>query len=46
MGFFKKSDSNGIVANVILIGVVYFLLDTLFRILKSAAAGPMKEGGV
>lgn len=44
--FFSKSERDGVVANIILIGLVYFILDTLFSLLKWAVVKPLKEESI
>lgn len=41
--FFKLSDRNGIIADIILIGFIYFALDAFFKLLKAITVKPLKE---
>lgn len=43
LNFFAKNEKDGIIANIILIGIIYFVLDTLFKILKWMAVAPAGE---
>lgn len=43
VGFFIKFDRDGLIACIILIGIIYFILDIIFHILKWAVVKPHKE---
>ena len=43
VGFFIKYDRDGLIACIILIGIIYFILDFIFHILKWAVVKPHKE---
>ncbi|HWR61099.1 MAG TPA: ABC transporter permease [Clostridia bacterium] len=42
VGFFGEYERDGIIASILLIGVIYFLLDALFNMLKWAVVKPFK----
>lgn len=46
MLFFKKGENNGVIADILLLGSIYFLLDMLFRLLKLVAVKRLKEEGI
>ena len=41
--FFVKYERDGLIASIILIGIIYFIMDTIFYILKWVAVKPFKE---
>jgi ABC-type dipeptide/oligopeptide/nickel transport system permease component len=41
--FFAKNERDGIIANIILIGLIYFILDALFNMLRWIAVKPFQE---
>ena len=41
--FFIKYERDGLIASIILIGIIYFVMDTIFYILKWVAVKPFKE---
>lgn len=43
VNFFFNGERDGIIACIILIGMIYFLLDALFKLLKWVAVKPLKE---
>lgn len=43
LNFFSHNERDGIIANIILIGVIYFVLDAVFNMLKWIAVKPLKE---
>ena len=43
LNFFSHNERDGIIANIILIGIIYFILDALFKLLKWAVVKPLKE---
>jgi len=42
VGFFGEYERDGIIASILLIGVIYFLLDALFNMLKWAVVKPLR----
>ena len=43
LNFFSHNDRDGIIANIILIGIIYFTLDAAFKMLKWTIVKPLKE---
>ncbi|MDF2675283.1 MAG: binding-protein-dependent transport system inner rane component [Clostridiales bacterium] len=43
MNSFRNYDNNTIIVTIIVIGVIYFVLDTLFQLMKKVALVPLKE---
>jgi ABC-type dipeptide/oligopeptide/nickel transport system permease component len=43
VGFFMKYERDGLIACIILIGIIYFILDSIFHILKWTVYKPHKE---
>lgn len=43
ISFFSHNESDGIIANIILIGIIYFVLDAFFNMLKWIAIKPSGE---
>lgn len=43
LNFFSKNERDGIIANIILIGIIYFILDAFFSILKWVTVKPVQE---
>lgn len=41
--FYSKNERDGVIANIILIGIIYFILDASFKMLKWAVVKPLKE---
>jgi ABC-type dipeptide/oligopeptide/nickel transport system permease component len=41
--FFAKNEKDGVIANIILIGIIYFVFDALFNMLKWIAVKPSGE---
>ena len=46
MSSYKNYDSNTTIATIIVIGIIFFALDTLFQIMKYVAFKPLKEDAV
>ncbi len=46
MNSYKNYDSNTTIATIIVIGIIFFALDTLFQIMKYVAFKPLKEDAV
>jgi ABC-type dipeptide/oligopeptide/nickel transport system permease component len=44
--FFAKNERDGLVANIILIGLIYFVLDGIFNLLKYLVVKPLKEESI
>lgn len=43
VGFFGEYERDGIIASIILIGIIYFIMDALFNILKCIVVKPLRE---
>ncbi len=43
LNFFSHNEKDGIIANIVLIGIIYFILDTMFNLLKWMVVKPLKE---
>ncbi|KUO75391.1 MAG: hypothetical protein APF77_13440 [Clostridia bacterium BRH_c25] len=43
VSFFGDNERDGIIASIILIGIIYFILDAVFNMLKTIAVKPLKE---
>lgn len=41
--FFSHNERDGIIANIVLIGIIYFILDAVFSLLKWVVVKPLKE---
>jgi len=46
VSFFGENERDGIIASIILVGVIYFMLETIFKILKWMSVKPLKEEGL
>jgi ABC-type dipeptide/oligopeptide/nickel transport system permease component len=46
MNSYRNNDSNTTIATILVIGIIYFILDTLFQFMKQVAFRPLKEDGV
>jgi ABC-type dipeptide/oligopeptide/nickel transport system permease component len=46
LDFFGQGEDDGVIACVILIGIIYFILEALFNMLKLAAAKSVKGGSI
>ncbi len=44
--FFRNNERDGLVLSIILLGIIYFLLEALFKLIKWAAFKPVKESAV
>jgi ABC-type dipeptide/oligopeptide/nickel transport system permease component len=44
--FFIKYERNGLIASIILIGIIYFIMDAIFYILKLIVVKPIKERNI
>lgn len=42
VGFFGEYERDGLIASILLVGVIYFILDALFNILKWAVVKPLR----
>ena len=43
LNFFAKNERDGVIANIILIGAIYFVLDALFNMLRRITVKPFQE---
>lgn len=43
VGFFGDYERDGVIASIVLIGIIYFILDALFSILKWIVVKPLRE---
>ncbi len=46
LNFYSHNDRDGIIANIILIGIIYFTLDAVFKMLKWTIVKPLKEESI
>jgi len=46
VNFFAEYERDGIIASIILIGIIYFLLEAVFNLLKWIVVKPLREGSL
>ncbi|MHB1393000.1 MAG: ABC transporter permease subunit [Clostridia bacterium] len=46
LNFYSHNERSGVIANIILIGIIYFILDAAFNMLKWMAVKPLKEESI